>query len=118
VRAILAAVVRHPDLVPAQHQDGSDQDGGVEHLLSGARERRLQRAREKREERSANDADSDPTGEPRGSPGDALCGGEDDADDQSRFEASRKTMIRLASIRCYSRPVGSMALIVPVAESG
>ena len=82
----LAAVAGHPDLVPAQHEDGGDQDAGVEDLLAGAVEGVLEGAGEQSEDGGAEDARADAACQPDGAAGDPLGCRHDDADDEAGFE--------------------------------
>ena len=78
-----AGVVRHPQDVPAQHDDGEAQDRGGEHLLAGAFERVGQRGGEGGHQAGAGGARGDAAGDPASAAGDALGRGQDDADDQA-----------------------------------
>ena len=52
-------MARHPDVVPGQHDDGDQQDRGVEDLLADPRQGFADRARKGGDERRADNADRD-----------------------------------------------------------
>ena len=82
----LPAVPGHPDVVPAQHPHGEQQDGAGEQLLPGAGEGVGDGSGERRHQGRAQQAAGDPGGDPGAAPPHADRGGHHDSDDQGGFQ--------------------------------
>ncbi len=81
-----AAVLAHPDVVPAEHDDGGEKDAGVEEFLahSGRGERDL--LRKERDQDRRQDAAADAGCDPAQASGNAACRRENDPDDKGGLE--------------------------------
>ena len=111
-----AAVVRHPDDVPSQHDDSEQQYGCGKGLLSGALKGIRQGAGERGDDTGAKEAGGDTARDPSSAPQHAFRGCEDDADDQAglhRFpedddqtdeHAVRSPAVQVRVIRNWRRP--------------
>src|SRR5437588_12856641 len=86
LRRNFAAVPRHPDIVPAKHDDGDDQHACVEQLLAIAFEQFRQRAGKSGNDAGADQAYGNAAADQEATPGDALRDGEHDADDEAGFD--------------------------------
>ena len=64
----LAAVPRHPHIVPGQHQHGETENAGIEHFLAAAAEQFRQSAREQRHQARAEHAGGDAARDPQAAP--------------------------------------------------
>ena len=82
----LAAVPRHPDIVPGQHQHREAENAGVEHFLAAAAEQFGQAAGEQRHQAGAEYAGGDAAGDPVTAPHHSRGHSHDDADDQAGLE--------------------------------
>ncbi len=80
------AVMRHPDIVPGQHDHGDAEDCRVEQLLSHAREQLRQGTGERRDEAGRKRARQHPAADPAIAMRHRAGHREHDADDQSGFE--------------------------------
>jgi len=81
-----AAVAVHPDIVPAEHRHGDEENAGVEDFLAGAFERARDRAREARDQRRAGEARDDAEHEPARASRNALGRRRDDAQNERGFD--------------------------------
>ena len=82
----LAAVARHPDVMPAEHDRGEDEHAGVEQLLAAALEQFGENTGECRNDARADEARTDAAGNQEVAPGHSLRHRKYDADDQAGFD--------------------------------
>ena len=82
----LAAVPRHPDIMPAEHQHREAENAGVEQFLAVAAEQLRQSASKQRHQAGAKHAGRDAAGDPTPAARHARGHRHDDADDQSGLE--------------------------------
>ena len=80
----LAAMARHPDVVPGQHHDGDEEDRGVEDFLADPRQGLADRARKGGHERRADHAGQDARRDREPAAGEPFRHRQHDADDQAR----------------------------------
>ncbi len=81
-----APMPAHPDIVPAEHADGSEENAGVEQLLANALGRGGDRRREDRHQDRSDYSGGDAARHPQSTPQRTAARRQDDADDQRRFE--------------------------------
>src|SRR6202040_1133209 len=86
ILADLAPVPRHPDIVPAKHNDRDAENGGVEDFLAGARERIGQGPRESRHQRRAQEPGENAARDIEPARWQRPGRGQLNADDQSSFD--------------------------------
>ena len=74
-------MARHPHIVPGEHDDSDEQDGGVEQLLASAFEQGAELTGEGRDHGRASNAAKHAIGDPEAAAGDTLGRGDDLAED-------------------------------------
>ena len=82
----LAPMLRHPDVVPDEHDDGDREDRGVKELLPAAGESLREPVGESGDDNRAQRADSDAGRDEAARAGDAASHGQNDANDETGFD--------------------------------
>jgi hypothetical protein len=88
-----AAVARHPNIVPGEHDHRDGEDRGIEKLLTHASQGGGESAGKERNDASASDACKYASDDPPAATRNATRARHDDADDQPASKTSRKTMM-------------------------
>src|SRR5206468_858266 len=106
----LAAMGRHPRIVPAQHEDGDPENAGVEVFLPGALESAGNRAGEDGHENGAGQSGRYAGPNPETTAGEPARRRQHDADDQAGFDRFAKDNDESGNHRSYSARIAPWAV--------